>query len=1477
MRSTNIILLSTVFLCALYLVSAVPILPHVFDTAVAQPKNLDVKDNARVDLFTGSAAYSYPIAVPPGTHGLQPSIVLSYSSQSLGQRPESIGAGWGLSENYIQRVMNKTVSDTSDDSFRLVLDGLSHELVYSDGRYHTKLESFLHISNYSGGENTLDQHWIVKSPDGKVYRFGFYNFSEMLSNQGNYVWRWSLDRVNDTYGNSIIYNYTENPYAEDQGSVYLNQIQYNNDLQRKVAFVYESTSRPDAWTVYEEGNKIVQSRRVSSIDVYANGSLVSSYRMRYALGGTNNSLSFIANITRVGSDNATVLPPVSFGYFSLQNGWSLEDSWDSPICFSDDTGKDKGARHLDVNGDGLIDIVKGQEVSSQCNITVRETYLNNRTAWEQTELYEIPTCFVNSEGVDTFGVRFGDVNGDGLQDIIKGVDLATCNSTIYLNNGTGWSADATRTLPAGACFVDDVGTDIGARTVDVNGDGLIDILVGIISGGQCPSSQRAAYINNGTGWVQNDLWEPPECFVGEDGSDYGIRISDVNGDGLPDILRGIRLGGSCTTAQRNAYINNGTGWVQDETFEPPVCFYTDDFADLGVRLADANGDKLTDLLVSIAGSGSCAAGDRTTYINNGTNWVQNDLFEPPDCFANQFGQPDDVRVVDANGDGTADYIKSRSGSSCTSGSKQTYLSNTTKVFLLRTITTSLGGNITIDYQRSTFLSNVNASTGRSELDFNVYVVANITEDNGVNGSQRTQSITTYNYSGGEYNHVEKEFRGFSIVEERNDARLIRHLFHQDVARKGREYVTETFDLNGNPYQRSEQEWNYTQTSSIYETRLLGISEIAYDGSLSNPKIKNISYSYDIFENILLVNNSGDISVSGDERYEYSTYLNNSQVWILNTRKNYSFVLPNGTKLRETLYSYDGLAYGTAPTKGSVSAIEQWLETGNNPITNYSHDGFGNVINVTDPRGNLTSYIYGINDSTHTFANRIVNARGQRVEYNYSLGTGALLATVDANGISTTHSYDIFGRKVNEIFIYDNLTYPTVEYTYYFDGTAPEGMAVKKREQNGTILTLDEYQFYDGFGRTLQTKRESDDSSKQIVLDVYYDNTSRIVRQSLPYLGALDGNYTAPNQSAGFINYTYDAIDRAIRTTNADGSFKNMSYQHWESTMHDEENNRRDQTLDAYGKITYIRLYNSNISYLTRYTYDGASQVTAIIDSLNNTINYTHDTLGRKIRMSDPDVGIWNYSYDVGGNLIVQTDARNTTLTLGYDSLNRKIQESDSSGTVLYIYDGSLNGTLSQIATNSMNMSYVYDSRLRKTREVKNISGISFTTSFSYDSLNRKISEELPSGETLTYLYGLQGLPGSLKGVVNASYNQINAPLNFTYANAQVTNYTYNGSTFRIQSINTGNKQHLIYQYDALGSVMQINDSIHAILRSMRYDDIDRLLHANSTGTGHEYVFDFAYNEIGNMLQSNRSANSTTYYYGASPKHAPRSVQTTAFV
>jgi hypothetical protein len=137
---------------------------------------------------------------------------------------------------------------------------------------------------------------------------------------------------------------------------------------------------------------------------------------------------------------------------------------------------------VDINGDGLDDWM--YSVSGQTKF-----YLNTGTGWPTYEpLFTIATSTRHANGWDR-GIRFFDVNGDGLPDYVRYYDMPayTANTVphidkghfnyVYLNTGSGW-ATSTITLSGYAIFsgVLDVTTWRGTinynEFVDWNGDGI---------------------------------------------------------------------------------------------------------------------------------------------------------------------------------------------------------------------------------------------------------------------------------------------------------------------------------------------------------------------------------------------------------------------------------------------------------------------------------------------------------------------------------------------------------------------------------------------------------------------------------------------------------------------------------------------------------------------------------------------------------------------------------------------------------------------------------------------------------------------------------------------------------------------------------------------------------------------------------------------------------------------------------------------
>jgi RHS repeat-associated protein len=178
--------------------------------------------------FTGAASFSMPIKVPAGPGGFQPNLSLSYTSSTVdnaGSQTQAswAGMGWSLQSSYIERNGHGTNS-VMDDSYQVNVNGVSMELLRgADGKYHASDENF-YKSEFTVPipEGELASTWTIWDKSGNQYFFEertTFLESKNCENDPNYlemtpyVWRWSLTRVRNIYGQEMTYTYQEDSKA----------------------------------------------------------------------------------------------------------------------------------------------------------------------------------------------------------------------------------------------------------------------------------------------------------------------------------------------------------------------------------------------------------------------------------------------------------------------------------------------------------------------------------------------------------------------------------------------------------------------------------------------------------------------------------------------------------------------------------------------------------------------------------------------------------------------------------------------------------------------------------------------------------------------------------------------------------------------------------------------------------------------------------------------------------------------------------------------------------------------------------------------------------------------------------------------------------------------------------------------------------------------------------------------------------------
>ncbi|WP_048065292.1 DUF2341 domain-containing protein [Methanosarcina acetivorans] len=1007
-------------------------------------------------LFTGSFVYSYPIETLKGRTGLEPEVSLTYSSATGSKGTYgSLGIGWSLNENCIIRDTRYTPENTNDDRFILVLDGSTYKLVYveSDNSYHTETESFMKIEKSATSSNSFGDYWTLNMPDGTKYRFGYNIDSEQRNSveSRNYVSKWWLDLIEDVNGNKIKYTYLENPVSGEVGSTYPDSITYNDN---HAVIDFEFTEKPRVFTIYEYGNKIIEKNLISSITVRNDETVLWKYDLDYE---TQQLKLHLKSITKTGLNNEE-FPPTVFEYDSITEGWQESSSWTPPTSMSGD----KGRRIADVNGDGLDDILKGY-VDSDGDVYC-STWINTGDDWELNSSWTTPTYFrhYNHDG----GARLADVNGDGLVDIIQhGFYI----SSAWLNTGTGWEQNNSWIPPL------DFGwsSDYGVRVLDVNGDGLVDIIKGYKN--DRGTIYYDAYLNTGEGWIQDNSWNPPTYFS-YDNIDTGVRLTDLNGDDLVDIFK-----------LRSSWLNTGSGWEQDNSWAPPISLDSDQ----GVVLVDVNGDGLTDILKSYYND---AGYTYDAWISTGNGWENDNSWNPPTLIAS-YGKDQGVRFADLNGDGLTDIIKAGYSDYCAWTNTNTESTENYKTQgLLKKIQHSTGGSTTIKYEPSTLFDNT-GEDGVSDLTMSMWVTSSVTGDNGITGTGSVVSTTDYTYKNGmQYFDPpeEIEFRGFGEVTVENEYSIVKHFFHQDNVLKGIEHHTEVWDKNGNLYSSSDTE--YTAQEIYPDVNLILLdseSKTRFDGLVQNPTSSaGWSYlteynEYDDYGNPLSITDHGDVNNAGDEKYYHFGYANAENPWILGKKTHEWVEDSDHVKKSESWYYYDETNDNSAISKGQLTKTVLWNNMGDNPNVLYDYDNYGNIIRITNPEGASKNIGY---DENHLYPVYIENAFGQKECYEFN-DLGRITKITDSNDISIAYIYDDLHRITKVLKVNDTLDSPSIEYTYYQDGVAPEKILTTTKEcgseENNYVINGSVFSNYKRI--TISPSSDGTLTDYQVKLDINYES------------------------------------------------------------------------------------------------------------------------------------------------------------------------------------------------------------------------------------------------------------------------------------------------------------------------------------------------------------------------------------------------------
>jgi RHS repeat-associated protein len=764
---------------------------------------------------TGTGSLSIPLPLSPGRNGFTPGLTLSYDSGS-GNGP--YGFGWSVAYPSITRRTDRGLPRYLDykESDVFILSG-AEDLVpvlnpdgsrfeelrsgYRITRYRPRIEGlFARIERWTSLSDSSDTFWRSISRENITTFYGRTTASRIVDpSDPTRIFSWLLSDSSDDKGNAAVYEYV----AEDGRNVdtglaseynrteanrtanrYLKRVKYGNrtskliqpDLQtmhwmfelvvdygdhdRESPTVDPSLNwpvRPDPFSTYRAGFEVRTYRRCQRFLMFhrfaelgPGSRLVRTLTLEYddfayAPGFDTKAELEYSGSTRTGSflRRATVTGYADDGFRKSMP--PLELTYSRPHISGETRTLEDGSREnlpggvdgsryhwLDLNSEGLSGVV-----SEQSGAWWYKPNLGRGRFAPQQPVAQIPSFALSTR------VQFLDLAGDGPLDLVQ---LHGPNAGFFeRDDQEGWSSFTPFTSQPNIEW-----DNRNLRFIDLTGDGHADVLItedDIIS--WHPSLAEVGFGARESLKVAADESLGPRLVF--DDATETIFLADMSGDGLSDIVR-IRNGEVCYWPNLG-YGHFGARIIMDNApmLDAPELFEPD-----RLHLADIDGSGVVDIIY-LGGDGV-----RLYFNRSGNSWSAPYTlvsFPPTDSVAR-------VSVTDLLGNGTACLVwSSPLPSEVHAPLLYVDLMGGQKPHLLIGVENNLGARTRIEYTSSTQYYLEDQLAGRpwiTRLPFPVHVVQRMDIFDDIS---RNRFVTRFSYHHGYFDGVEREFRGFGLVEQ----------------------------------------------------------------------------------------------------------------------------------------------------------------------------------------------------------------------------------------------------------------------------------------------------------------------------------------------------------------------------------------------------------------------------------------------------------------------------------------------------------------------------------------------------------------------------------------------------------------------------------------------------------------------------------------------------------------------------------------
>jgi RHS repeat-associated protein len=1128
-------------------------------------------------------------------------------------------------------------------------------------------------------------------------------------------------------------------------------------------------------------------------------------------------------------------------------------------------GRTQLARDLvDVNGDGLPDIVSRDDTASSDGLTIQVRYnLGNR--------YGEP---------EPFGTVAAPLRAaiDGFEETVESLSLGfDLNSTRHaLQHETTLNVHASGGFKLGN-FVDFSSslrastTRITRQLADINGDGLPDIL---LKRDGDPSIlvqlNRGGDFGRPTEWVIAAGWpEPPGGIFSNSNSlpgDVANWLADLFITGS-DVLAGTgSQDGSSTSASIGLSLKSVTLGIGGSKSR-----FTDTYE---LSLLDIDGDGVSDHVLRIGSS------DGTSRMYVKRNRVT--------------GKANLLRVVHRPLGSTISLTYSRVG-------------NTVKLPQSREVLTSVeiddGVDLGAAFASPNMVTTIEYENGfynRHEKEFFGFGKIIVRRADGV----ATES---------EYENDSYALKGLLQSETRRDSSG--RLFHLGVTQRELRAVLDSDEQPVAPDIDCLAHLHPLLDADACTPRfpiVVQEDDTRAEGGSLNKTRRMKDLTHDRFGNILTSIDEADGAIVNDDVFSTATYLNDTTRWVLGqpTSLTVRGESQNGTLLRSRSGVYNA--------QGDLIAISVEIGTGT-ATTQLGYDRFGNLAQVTTPPNHANqfqTFSLTYDDATQTYPISTTDGFGYTSRATYDPRFGIAISEIDVNGAEVRRTLDPFGRLLAAHGPYDT-TLPALSFEYVPQASPPRAITITRAsapaDYTGPIPTpITTVTFTDGLAREIQLR-------KTAVVDgiagmttsgsTSRDAVGRVTATYHPFFTPGASTSFIPPTVTPFTNTTYDVLDRAISTRHPDDATETTTYDLAASpdspgivlfkiTETDANKHSRETFTDHLDRTrTFIEHPTSSTSSINHYDYLATGELSRIIDAEGNQTQLVYDLRGLRTSFNNPDYGLIEERYDLMGNRITLIEPNHRALGAEVRFLfdrNRLASIDYPSKTDVHFFYGapgaadSRASRLIKVRDESGQQEHFYGAMGEVRRTLRTVVDPAdpshapkiFDTRFTTDSLGRTLRIGYPDGEQVINTYDAAGMLAQVTGsgtgytVTYADelrYDVFGNRTRARFGNGVVTRWSFDPLRIRLASVVTTlpsatKVQDLRYSYDPVNNPTRIENALPpppnngklpgGWSTTFTYDGVDRLTRAVGQAPlmqGHRTTYDqtFAFSASHNLLHKQR--------------------------